>query len=263
MDIQPPILAEIYRRLGIGLETFYKLKTAQNSVYSNGELFVKTGTITDAEVEVMKLANATQFIDDLKSNGDRVLVTRKMGDAIDTIHFSSQHMTSWFEELRRLWRMRPPVGVAPLDIAAESVRLRDAASRLPVRYHRAVLPRIEGLLNGVQANYSEKCLLHGDPNFWNVVFSEGGRASLVDFDHATTGPREWDVANMMMVCRIANRNDLELALSGMLPADLNASLTTQLLRIRFAQTLVHTAKYIEFETADGYEKRLQLIDDIL
>ena len=100
-------------------------------------------------------------------------------------------------------------------------------------------------------------------DFRNVVFDGTNQASLIDFDHVTIGPREWDIANMIMVCQIAERTDLIEGIYTFISDWSKPELLTYFLRIRYAQTLVHAAAHIDFETVAGFERRIKLIHSLL
>lgn len=255
------ILADVY---GLNTALFRKVHTAMHDVYTDGSMYIKLGHGLRTEAYLIEQLYPESYVR-LHTYGQfTALITKAMGVMIPSDYFSTAAFDAWLEEIRRISSIQLAVPPRRLRVAAELSRLRSHNTMVEQRGYDEVYTCVKRLI-GLSVPHipdSTNGLLHGDPNFRNVVFDAEGRARLVDFDHARTGPIEWDIANVQMVCLIAHRRDLYDRCSEVF-ADADSSLTHYFLGIRVAQSLVHTALHIDFETKAGLAVRLQIANSYL
>ena len=94
----------------------------------------------------------------------------------------------------------------------------------------------------------------------NLVVSRDGDVILVDWDKATIGPAAWDLALVALVLNIHDRRDLWLNFADKFPA-VKTEEFAPLYAVRLVQSIVHTACNIDFETEQGYVKRIEMAAD--
>ncbi len=244
---------------------FRRVPSAAHDIFTDDNVYVKIGALSNSEIDLMKLMYPASFVEVIPYDTNRALVTKKLGVTSNPAQFSEKMLHSWLREAERVWNSPPPASVGFLSVSHEIAELHEMISKLPVMYNRRVLPLVQLLEQGAVPIWPESSnrLLHGDLNFRNVVFDGTDQASLIDFDHVTIGPREWDIANMIMVCQIAERTDLIEGIYTFISDWSKPELLTYFLRIRYAQTLVHAAAHIDFETVAGFERRIKLIHRLL
>ena len=257
MNNNDDLLLSLATNCGLNVSEFSRIKTAAHEVYSNGSVYIKFGNKDEADL--FRYLYPSDFLGMLRVSEVCAFAIKSLGRQVPEQDFSTKLFSAWMSEIRRISSMNPVIHPDTLTISTEISLITSAITQDDYN----IQPYINELTATIPDYSSAKqVFLQGDPNFRNVVFDDNERAHLIDFDYAKLGPLEWDIANVFMVCLIANRNDLyELGQKEFVDAD------TQLIRsfmgIRLAQTLVHTVRHMEFEGADGLERRKSVVTDFL
>ena len=257
MNNNDDLLLSLAAKCSLNVSEFSRVETAGHEVYSNGRVYIKFGNKDEAEL--VRSVYPSDFLGMLQVRGVCAFAVKNLGRQVSEQDFSGELFSSWMSEIRRISSMNPAIRPDKLMIATEVSLITSAMTQDDYN----IQPYIDELTARTPDYSSAKqVFLQGDPNFRNVVFDDSQEAHLVDFDHAKLGPLEWDIANVLMVCLIANRNDLyELGQKEFVDAD--TQLVRSFMGIRLAQTLVHTVGHMGFEGVDGLERRKSVVKDFL
>lgn len=258
MDTHQTLILRVAKKLHLDTSTITPVHTTSRKVYSDGNVYIKIST--SEEAALIKQLYPNEFIDSISVGKTTVFAVGSIGSPVNEQKISLHQFSAWTKEIKRIATISLRVPIQILDINREISLLYALIGKDAYN----IKPFVDTLVkvNQPKCSQLQQSFLQGDPNFRNVVFDNANHAHMIDFDHARRGPMEWDVASLLMVCQIADRKDLYRLCNASF-TDIDEELTIYFLRIRLAQTLVHTANNIEFETPAGLSRRLRVVEEFL